>query len=340
MIRVLIVDDSNVFRSVVRRALVAEGDIEVVGEAADPYEARDLVVRLRPDVVTLDLEMPRMDGLTFLQKLMAYFPVPVVLLSGGAERGSEAAVRALILGAVDVVPKPGGGDGASAQLGELARAVRSASNARVTKRSLGASTSVIPRASASLRLLLIGASTGGTRAIASVLAKLPRACPPTLIVQHMPKAFTGSFAQHLDEVTPLTVREAEGGEVLMPGQAFVAPGDRHLTVRRSGGQLTAVLCDGGLVRHHRPSVDVLFHSAVQAHVPGVSAALLTGMGDDGARGLLALREAGARTIAEAKETAVVHGMPGAAVKLGAPQFVVPLPSVASTLLGARAGGAA
>jgi two-component system chemotaxis response regulator CheB len=325
MIRVLVVDDSAVVRRVLSEHLSKATDIEVVGTAIDPFVARQKIITLRPDVLTLDVEMPRMDGLTFLGKLMKYHPLPVIVVSSVTPKGSEAAIRALELGAVDVISKPGPAYSVGEIAQMLADRIRAAAAARrcaaeVTEPNATpqpAPPSRIESTVAANRILAIGASTGGTEAIKRVLCGLLADAPPTLIVQHMPAAFTASFAQRLNDLCPMEVREAVNGDVVTAGLALVAPGNRHMALRRRGGRWSVEIKDGPLVHHQRPSVDVLFHSVAQHAGADAVGALLTGMGADGARGLLAMRQAGAYTLAQDEQSCVVFGMPKEAIQAGA-----------------------
>jgi two-component system chemotaxis response regulator CheB len=340
VIRVLVVDDSAFVRRVLSEELGRHADIEVVGTAVDPYAAREKIVRLRPDVVTLDVEMPRMDGLSFLAKLMRHMPIPVVVVSSLGTRDSEVAVRALALGAVEVVAKPGSAFAVHGILGDLARAVRTAAAAKVG----AAPGAAAPRPAAPAplfetthKVLAIGASTGGTQAIERVLCGLPAASPGTVIVQHMPQNFTGPFARRLNSVCPMEVREAVDGDAVVPGLALVAPGGFHLVLQRSGARYVARVKDGPPVHHQRPAVDVLFQSVARHAGRSAVGVLLTGMGADGARGLLAMREAGAHTIAQDEATSVVYGMPAEAARLGAAAEIAALGDVAGAALRALAG---
>jgi len=341
-IRVLVVDDSALVRQLLSAILNEDPDIEVVGAASDPYRARDEIKRLRPDVLTLDVEMPRMDGITFLRNLMRLHPMPVVMVSSLTERGAEATLDALAVGAVDFVTKPRLDiqDGLSALAGEIRAKVRAAASARIIAASTRPTgdTSVLRKAPirrhlrTTDRLIGLGASTGGTEAIREVLCALPPDAPGVVIAQHIPAAFSGPFAQRVDKLAAITVKEAEHGETVLPGHAYVAPGGRHLRVVRSGGRYVLHVGDDDPVNHHRPSVDVLFTSLAEAAGPNAVAALLTGMGTDGARGLLAMREAGARTFAQDQATSVVWGMPGEAMRIGAAERAVPLSELAAVLL--------
>ncbi len=324
MIRVLIVDDSALVRKILTEQLSACDDIEVVGTAADPYIARDKIVALHPDVITLDIEMPRMDGLTFLAKLMKYYPVPTVIVSSLTPQNSDATLRALRLGAVEVISKPGSQYTVSEDSSRLIRAIRAAAVARPVRQqqeqSGGASESGAhngARLATTHKVLAIGASTGGTVAIESVLRELPSSMPGTVIVQHMPEHFTEAFAKRLNSVCAMEVREAKDNDSVVPGTALVAPGNRHMVLQLSGARYQVKIKEGPPVHYQRPSVDVLFHSVARNAGSNALGILLTGMGSDGAKGLLAMRQSGAYTIAQDEESSVVFGMPKEAVNLGA-----------------------
>ena len=331
-IRVLIVDDSPTVCAIIKRGLQAADGIEVIGTAPDPYVARDLIVKDPPDVVTLDIEMPRMDGLTFLGKLMKHFPLPVVVVSTLTQDGSTKALQALAAGAVEVVGKNVADDRRQAFLIELVGKVRAAARARVrgtVAPAPAAPAPLPPAALAGLRrggrgLLAIGASTGGTEALARILARLPANTPPTVIVQHMPPVFTRQLAGRLDGLSAMTVREATHGEALVPGLALLAPGDRHLLLRRQGAGYRVELRDGPKVSGHKPSVDVLFRSVAEVARGDAVGVILTGMGADGAQGLLQMRQAGAETIGQDEASCVVYGMPREAAQLGAVATVAAL----------------
>lgn len=332
-VRVLIVDDSAVVREMLSRELARDPAIRVVGTAADPYIARDRIVELEPDVVTLDVEMPRMDGLTFLEHLMRARPMPVIVLSSLTAAGTQTAIDALAAGAVDVLAKPG----SSYSVGEvgqiLAERIKTASRARVRRREDRAATPIEhKRLETTDKVIAIGASTGGVQALTEVLGALPRTSPGVLVVQHMPERFTASFAQRLSTICHIAVREAQDGDRVIPGQALVAPGGRHMVLRRSGAEYLVRIKDGPEVFHQRPSVEVLFNSVAEVAGANAVGCLLTGMGADGATGLLAIKSAGGCTIAQDEATCVVFGMPGEAVKIGAAQRVVPLPRIARSLL--------
>ncbi len=339
VVRVLIVDDSALVRRILSDALSKHPDIEVVGTATDPYVARERIVQLRPDVITLDIEMPRMDGLSFLSKLMRHFPIPVVVVSSLTPQNSETALRALSLGAVEVLAKPGSSLAAGDVAEDLVRAVRAASHARVVKRAEVPDAPIVARQSmatldATHKIIALGASTGGTQALEQVLRRFPVDAPGTVIVQHMPEHFTLSFAKRLDSVCAMRVQEARDGDYLTPGLALVAPGGKHLILQASGARWVARVKDGPKVHHQRPAVDVLFQSVARSAGRNAVAALLTGMGADGAKGMLAMKEAGAYTIAQNEETCVVYGMPREAVKLDAAVDVLPLDRIADALLNA------
>ncbi len=341
--RVLIVDDNAVIRRILRDGLSREPDLEVVGEAPDPFVARDLIVKLRPDVLTLDVEMPRMNGVEFLRKLMPQYPLPVVMVSSLTRRGRSITLEALELGAIDYVEKPDGMHGSADDMMEaLIARVRVAAQTDIqqmlTRRGSGGprtkrDVSRTPTAPAGLlQVVGIGASTGGTTALHELLGELPPESPGIVIVQHMPAGFTKLFAERLNEVCGLDVKEAETGDLILPGRVLVAPGNRHLSVRRRGNAFCTHVFDYDRVGGHRPSVDVLFSSLAE-NVPGDRCAgvLLTGMGSDGARGLKDMRGAGARTIAQDEASSVVYGMPRAAVELGAAEFELPLERIAGRL---------
>jgi two-component system chemotaxis response regulator CheB len=347
MIRVLVVDDSALVRRVLSEELSKFPDVKVVGTAVDPYMARDRIKELEPDVLTLDVEMPRMDGLSFLAKLMKHYPLPTVVVSSLTPENSENALRALRLGAVEVIPKPGSQYTVPEVGRRLVRAIRAASVARLTKVKRKVQPAEegrcapppLPRTMETTHKVLgVGASTGGTQAIESVLSSLPPNTPGTAIVQHMPAGFTTSFAQRLNEICSMTVREARDGDILAPGLALLAPGGHHLLVRRNGALYQVRVKGGPPVNRHKPSVDVLFQSLAESAGHNAVGIILTGMGADGAKGLLELREAGAFTIAQDEETAVVFGMPKAALDLGAVQEVLPLQKIPETILNALPSG--
>lgn len=340
MIRVLVVDDSALVRKVLAEGLGKCADIEVVGTAVDPYAARDKIAQLRPDVITLDIEMPRMDGLSFLAKLMKHFPLPVVIVSSLTPRNSETALRAIELGAVEVVSKPGSQYSVPDVQRQLARAIRAAAMARVTKRDEVASTTIasisLSQIQTTHKILAIGASTGGTQAIETILKSLPATTPGTLIVQHMPEGFTDAFAKRLNTMCHIEVREARDQDIVAPGLALIAPGNKHLLLERSGASYQVRLKEGPPVHFQRPSVDVLFQSVARHAGRNAIGIILTGMGADGAKGLLAMRENGSYTIAQDERSCVVFGMPKEAIKQGAACQVLPLSQIATAALTACA----
>ncbi|MEW5789255.1 MAG: chemotaxis response regulator protein-glutamate methylesterase [Pseudomonadota bacterium] len=340
-IKVLIIDDSALIRSVMKEIISAQPDMEVVGQAPDPVTARELIKIHNPDVLTLDVEMPRMNGLEFLEKLMRLRPMPVIMVSSLAGQGSEVTLRALELGAVDFVTKPrvGLSDGLNGLAQEIGDKIRAAARARVHRHELNAAAPSTPRPlsshfiSTTEKLVCVGSSTGGTEALKEFLIRMPASSPGVLITQHMPETFTNSFAQRLNTLSAMTVKEAEHNERVLPGHAYVAPGHSHLLVKKSGAYYFTELSKAEPVNRHRPSVDVLFHSAAEALGPNAVGVIMTGMGKDGAQGLLAMRQAGAHTIAQNEASCVVYGMPKAAVELGAAMEVVPLQDIAGRVLG-------
>lgn len=337
-IKVLIVDDSAIVRKLLSEALASEPDIEVAGTAPDPYIARDKILSLRPDVLTLDIEMPRMDGLTFLRKLMRFHPMPVVVISSLGQASSQIALDALQFGAVEVLAKPGGPYSVGELKHDLPHKIRAAAHARLRAQAEPAPAAPRLPISASFHpgnpsaLIAIGASTGGTEAIREVLASLPAACPGIVVVQHIPPVFSAAFAARLNDLCKIQVREAADGDRLTPGLALVAPGNFQMTLLKRGGEYRVSVQDGPRVCYQRPSVDVLFESVAAAAGGDAIGALLTGMGADGAQGLLKMKRAGARTVAQDEASCVVFGMPREAIRLGAVDRVVPLHRVASELM--------
>jgi two-component system chemotaxis response regulator CheB len=352
-IRVLIIDDSALVRDILTQGLSADPTLEVVGAVSDPFAARDKIVQARPDVLTLDVEMPRMDGVEFLRRLMPQYPLPVVMVSSLTRRGKEITMQALESGAVDFVAKPVANiaDGLQAMMIELRTKIKIASTANVAHwknkrddlfRAMRSPESFAPAqrgsgakalAESTDKVIAIGASTGGTDAIRRVLCELPPTCPGgVVVVQHMPAGFTKIFAERLNAECLLRVKEAESGDRVMSGTALIAPGDKHLSIVRSGGRYEVRLSDEQKVNGHRPSVDVMMFSV--AHAVGANAVgvILTGMGADGAAGLNAMREAGAETIAQDEATSVVFGMPKAAIEYGAAATVLPLSAIAQSAL--------
>lgn len=342
-INVLCVDDSALIREVMSRSLGKEGDINVIGVAEDPIDAREKIKQLNPDVLTLDIEMPNMNGLQFLERIMKLRPMPVVMVSTLTQKGAEETMLALELGAVDFVAKPshdltGGIDRFTAEVRRKVRAA-AASDARSRGMGMRAKPAQVPLRTAAApkgALIAIGASTGGVEAIRAVLSNMPPDCPPVVITQHMPAGFTERFAQRLSEVTPLNVVEASDRLVLEPGHAYVAPGDYHLRVEKTSGQLKCRLGQDETVSGHRPSVDVLFESVAKVVGPMAVGAILTGMGRDGATGLKKMRDAGAYTVGQSQNSALVYGMPRVAFEEGAVVDQAPVEAVAAKLVGALA----
>ena len=336
-IRVLIVDDSRMIRDVLTDILKDQPDIEVVGAAADAYEARDMIKDLKPDVVTLDIEMPKMNGLEFLDRLMRARPTPVVMISSATERGSEVTFRALELGAVDFVTKPKLNEQTPDDYGRMiADKIRAAKTARLKppRRAGPEDTASMPAVvvkrpvpvgvKTSDRVIVVGASTGGTEAIREFLVGMPQDCPGILIVQHMPENFTRMFAERLNGICQITVKEAEHNDPILPGHAYIAPGGKHLWLKKEGGQLLAKLSTEPPMNLHRPSVDFLFLSAAKFLGADAVGVIMTGMGRDGAAGMLKMKEAGAWNIAQDEATSVIFGMPREAIELDAVHEVAPL----------------
>ena len=336
-IKVLCVDDSALIRDLLSEIINTQPDMEVVAVAPDPLVARDLIKRHNPDVLTLDVEMPRMDGLDFLERLMRLRPMPVLMVSSLTQAGSEVTLRALELGAVDFVAKPALGirNGMMDYANDIAEKIRAAAKSR-PRQARRPEAAARPTLKAPLvsseKLIIIGASTGGTEAIRAVLEPLPANSPAILITQHMPGGFTRSFAERLDRLCQISVKEASDGERVLPGHAYIAPGDSHLKLARSGANYVARLDDGPPVNRHRPSVDVLFHSAsVQAGRNAIGV-ILTGMGKDGAAGLLEMRQAGSATLAQDEASCVVFGMPREAIALGGAAEVLGLDDIPERLM--------
>jgi two-component system chemotaxis response regulator CheB len=340
-IKVLVVDDSAVVRKVFAEELSKERGIEVVGTAPDPYVARDKIVRLKPDVLTLDIEMPRMDGLTFLKKLMQYYPLPVIIVSSLTKAGSKLALEALTLGALEVIAKPSASYSVGDMSVQLADKIRAVARVKVAARSGGGENPnepALPRpvsralTTTTNKIIAIGASTGGTEALKAILTSMPPNAPGILVVQHMPANFTTSFAERLDSLSEMSVKEAEDGDGVINGRVLVAPGNFHMLLKRSGARYFVQVKDGPMVHHQRPSVDVLFKSVADYAGGNALGVILTGMGADGAAGLLKMRQAGARTIAQDEQSCVVFGMPKEAIKMGAAEAVIPLHGIAQKTL--------
>ncbi|MDX1491079.1 MAG: chemotaxis response regulator protein-glutamate methylesterase [Pseudohongiellaceae bacterium] len=345
-IKVLVVDDSALIRSLLTQLLNEAPDIEVVGVASDPFIAREKIKSLNPDVLTLDIEMPRMDGLTFLRNLMRLRPMPVVMVSSLTEKGAKVTMHALELGAVDFITKPKVdiSHELAGYADELIEKVRTAAGVKASALhrlpipgAAGSVDDVIPKVAidnirATDKIIAIGASTGGTEAIKEVLLGFPPDAPGIVVTQHIPAGFSAAFAERMNKQTRLVVKEAEDGDHIVPGHVYIAPGDRHLLVMRSGARYECKLSDAPKVNRHRPSVDVLFRSVLQAAGLNSAAALLTGMGGDGADSMVEMKNAGVHTVAQDEATSVVWGMPGEAVKRGGVSEQLPLSSVASALI--------
>ena len=343
-IRVLVADDSALMRDMISGMLSSDPEIEVVGAVPDPIIAREKIKQLNPDVLTLDIEMPRMDGITFLEKLMALRPMPVVMISSLTQEGADATLRALEIGAVDFVAKPAINlqSGLLAKQTEIVAKVKAAARAHVrTWAPRAAEIAVLKRPpgySSTEKVILIGASTGGVEALNHLILQMPPDSPAILITQHMPEQFTASFARRLDSVASIRVSEARDGERALPGHAYIAPGDRHLRLSRSGANYTCNVKGTDRVSGHCPSVDVLFHSAAESAGKNAIGVILTGMGKDGADGLLAMRRNGARTLGQDEASCVVYGMPKVAHEIGASEVEIPLTRIAQEILNLTADG--
>lgn len=341
MIRVLIVDDSAIVRKIFKDTLSKEPDIQVVGTAIDPYIARNKIMQTNPDVITLDLEMPRMDGLTFLRKLMRHHPLPVIIVSSLTRRGSKTALQAIEAGAVEVLSKPGSAYSVGELTEELSHKVRAA--AAIKHRLQPKVAPSQPKSNERLKsapaleitsdkIVAIGASTGGTEAIKQVLTSLPASIPGIVIVQHMPPKFTTAYAERLNSLCPFEVKEAVNGDAVYPGRALLAPGNYHMLLRRSGAQYFVEVKSGPRVHHQRPAVDILFKSVARTAGSNSVGVLLTGMGSDGAEGLLNMKDSGAYTITQDEKTSIVYGMPAEAYRMGASTQVAPLQDIARYIL--------
>ncbi|MBU0481867.1 MAG: chemotaxis response regulator protein-glutamate methylesterase [Proteobacteria bacterium] len=340
-IRVLVVDDSAVVRKVFTEELSREKDIEIVGTAPDPFVARDKIVNLKPDVVTLDVEMPRMDGLTFLKKLMKHFPLPVIIVSSLAKEGGALALEAMDAGAIEVICKPGEAYSVGDMSVQLAEKIRAAARVDMSRWGSGSRKAPAPvqgrfgnlaMADSTNKIIAIGSSTGGTEALARILPQFPPTMPGVLIVQHMPANFTKSFADRLNDLSQISVKEAEDGDSILPGTALLAPGNFHMVMRRSGARYFVNVKTGPLVHHQRPAVDVLFNSVAAYGGKNAIGVILTGMGKDGAQGILKMKEAGAGTIAQNERSCVVYGMPKEAVATGAVDKILDIDDIPAGII--------
>lgn len=339
-VKVLIVDDSALVRALLQEVLTSSDRLEVCGCAADPYEARDMIKKLNPDVLTLDIEMPKMNGIAFLKNLMRLRPMPVVMISTLTQEGAPATLQALELGAVDFMPKPKnhGVEGLAYYQEEICEKVYAAARANIRQFSNIATKSMKKEAYGGGKLgrlgyiCAIGASTGGTEAIKAIVSSLPENCPPIVVTQHIPESFSLSFAKRVDALSVPTVAEAQHNQTILPGHVYISPGHSHLTVKRVGSSLQCQLDKRDRVNRHRPSVEVLFDSVASEFGAQCMAVILTGMGADGAEALLRLREKGAKTIAQDEASSVVWGMPGAAVKLGAAEKVMDIERISRAIM--------
>lgn len=337
-VKVLVVDDSAVVRQILSQELARDKDIEIVGTAPDPYVARDKIVYLQPDVLTLDIEMPRMDGITFLKKLMRHFPLPVIVVSSLTAKGGDLAMEALDAGAVDVMCKPGASYTVGDMSVELIDKIKAAAHVDIKRRaSLISETPQRPETVSALtrttnKVVAIGSSTGGTQALQAVLTRMPPNSPGIVIVQHMPEHFTRSFANRLNELCQIEVKEAENDDSVVPGKALIAPGNKHMLLRRSGARYYVEVKDGPLVCRHRPSVEVLFNSVAKIAGRNAVGVMLTGMGGDGSKAMLEMKNAGSINIAQDEASCVVFGMPKEAIKLGAVDYIEPLNRITDKVL--------
>ncbi|MBN2281741.1 MAG: chemotaxis response regulator protein-glutamate methylesterase [Candidatus Marinimicrobia bacterium] len=335
-IKVLIVDDSAIVRQIFTRELSRIEGIEVVGSAANPYIARDKIIKLKPDVVTLDIEMPKMDGISFLKKLMKYYPLPVIVVSSLTRKGSAIAMEAIEEGALEVMSKPGAAYTVGDMSIQLADKIKAVATVKVQKKEERKNSSPkigkLSITTTTEKIIAIGSSTGGTKALSDILPSLPVNSPGILIVQHMPEFFTNSFASRLNEICDVEVKEAEDGETVQSGKVLIAPGNHHMLLRRSGARYYVEIKDGPLVTRHRPSVDVLFKSVARYAGKNAVGVIMTGMGRDGAAGMKLMHESGAKTIAQDEKSCIVFGMPNEAIKLGAADHVLSLEKIPAKML--------
>jgi two-component system chemotaxis response regulator CheB len=343
-IKVLVVDDSAIVRKVLTESIASQSDLEVVGTAPDPYIARDKILALKPDVLTLDIEMPRMDGLTFLKKVMQYHPMPVIIISSLGQASCQVALDALRIGAVEVLAKPGGPYSVGELRAELASKIRAAAAARIARTSRVPAATATPVAAVpkphvvaapmfpASSVIAIGSSTGGTEALKEILTRLPANSPGILITQHIPPVFSRAFANRMNDVCPMGVKEAEDGDLVIPGRALIAPGNFHMLLRKKADGYCVQIKDGPQVCYQRPSVDVMFSSVAEVAGARAIGVMLTGMGADGAQGMLRMKQAGARNIAQDEASCVVYGMPREAVRIGAADRVVSLLDIPAAIL--------
>lgn len=335
-IKVLVIDDSAIVRQILSKELSRDSEIEVVGTAPDPFVARDKIVMLKPDVLTLDIEMPRMDGLTFLRKLMRHYPIPVIIVSSLTARGGELALEAIDAGAVEVMCKPGAAYTVGDMSTELIGKIKAAAKADLSKnRPAGNGKPAAPVAALTRttnKVVAIGASTGGTQALQRILTRLPPNAPGIIIVQHMPEYFTRSFADRLNDLSAIEVAEAVNGDSVVPGKVLICPGNYHMLLQRSGARYFVQVKDGPLVCRHRPSVEVLFNSVARVAGKNAVGVMLTGMGGDGAQAMLEMKKAGAVNIAQNEASCVVFGMPKEAIKLNAVDHVIHLDMIIDKML--------
>jgi two-component system chemotaxis response regulator CheB len=335
-IRVLIVDDSAIVRKIFSEELSKYPDIEVVGTAPDPFVARDKIVNLKPDVITLDIEMPRMDGLTFLRKLMKFYPLPAIVVSSLTPKGGKLTLEAMDIGAVDVIGKPGAAYSVGDMSAQLADKIRAAARVKMVRKDPDTEAvkydPIASLAQTTNKVVAIGASTGGTEALKVVLSQMPANSPGMVIVQHMPANFTTAFAERLNGLCQVTVREAKDNDSVTPGTALIAPGNYHMLLRRSGARYYVEVKTGPMVHHQRPAVDILFQSTAKYAGANAIGAILTGMGADGAAGLLEMKNMGAGTIAQDEKTCVVFGMPKEAIKMGAVDKILPIHQIAAEII--------
>ncbi len=336
-IKVLIVDDSAVVRSLFSKELSSDPEIDVVGKAPDPYVARDMIVKLKPDIITLDIEMPRMDGLTFLRKLMKHYPIPTIVVSSLTQKGSDIAMEALNEGAIEVMCKPSASYSVGDMSLSLIEKIKAAAkvdikNVLISKTSNTKTKKALSLTRTTNKVVAIGASTGGTKALELILTSMPANSPGMVIVQHMPEKFTKSFADRLNDICVIDVKEAEEADRVRPGIALIAPGNKHMLLRRSGAIYNVQIKDGPLVKRQRPAVEVLFNSVAKYAGSNAVGVILTGMGSDGADGLLKMKESGAKTIAQDEKSCIVFGMPHEAIKNGAVDKVLHLEDISKKIL--------